>query len=99
MRKPNTTTLGILFPFNNIEYVWTKATIVQGYNSGEFRQDACGTWIKFSDYGNTNSQYGWEIDHIQPVSKGGSDHLLNLQPLQWQNNRYKSDKYPWNCMI
>jgi 5-methylcytosine-specific restriction endonuclease McrA len=53
-----------------------------------------------ADYGNINSQYGWEIDHIVPVAKGGSDELYNLQPLQWQNNRHKGDDHPqWSCAI
>jgi len=49
-------------------------------------------------HGVTSSQWGWEIDHIKPVAKGGPDDLSNLQPLQWENNRHKSDDYPqWSC--
>jgi 5-methylcytosine-specific restriction endonuclease McrA len=46
-----------------------------------------------SKYGQT-TQFGWEIDHTRPVSKGGTDDLANLQPLQWENNRHKGDDYP-----
>lgn len=35
----------------------------------------------------------WEMDHIHPKSKGGTDAISNLQPLQWKSNRQKSDKY------
>ena len=28
------------------------------------------------------------------MSKGGSDDLSNLEPLQWCNNRTKGDEYP-----
>ncbi len=53
--------------------------------------------MKRSEYGNTNSDHGWEVDHEKPVARGGSDDLSNLQPLQWDNNRKKSDAYPWSC--
>lgn len=34
----------------------------------------------------------WEIDHITPVSKGGSFHYTNTQPLWKTENRKKSNK-------
>jgi hypothetical protein len=33
----------------------------------------------------------WEIDHIYPLSKGGSFHYTNTQPLSITENRTKSD--------
>ncbi|KUG25132.1 hypothetical protein ASZ90_005048 [hydrocarbon metagenome] len=43
--------------------------------------------------------YGWEIDHIIPLSLGGTDDIANLQPLHWENNRKKSDNLEWSCAI
>jgi 5-methylcytosine-specific restriction endonuclease McrA len=37
----------------------------------------------------------WQIDHKRPLSKGGTDDLRNLQPLQTETNREKGDKYPF----
>ncbi|HIP78015.1 MAG TPA: HNH endonuclease, partial [Kiloniellaceae bacterium] len=53
--------------------------------------------MRYADHGDHQSKFGWEIDHIRPVSKGGSDRLDNLQPLYWENNRRKGDTYPWYC--
>lgn len=45
------------------------------------------------EYGQ-ESQFGWEIDHIVPVSSGGTDELENLQALHWENNASKGELYP-----
>lgn len=74
------------FSERTIQHVWEKATGVQGYDPHVWRKDQWGAWIRRSDYGNRNSQYGWEIDHITPQSEGGGDELSNLRPLQWENN-------------
>lgn len=42
------------------------------------------SWENYGSY--------WEVDHIIPLSKGGSFHYTNCQPLPIKENRKKSNK-------
>jgi 5-methylcytosine-specific restriction endonuclease McrA len=81
-----------------VELIWLQGRIVQGYDPENIRQDAFGWWMSRGHYGQT-TPYGWEIDHIIPVARNGTDHPLNLQPLQWSNNRKKGDYYPTSASL
>ena len=69
--------------------VFNKGKTIRGKDPALRRKDKFGDEIYWAAYGNTNSKYGWDIDHIKSIHKGGTNKLNNLQPLHWKNNRKK----------
>lgn len=100
-RRHGTSRSGVVFSETTKIAVWQKAAVVAGVDPRVRRKDVCGAWIDWSKYGDvTPAGTGWEIDHIKPVSANGGDGLDNLQPLQWENNRFKGDGWPnWSCKV
>ena len=76
-----------------IKDIWEKATVISGYDPNIWRKDFAGAWIRRDFYGMHNN-YGWAIDHIKPINKGGGNERTNLQPLHWRNDMSKKDDYP-----
>lgn len=85
-----------------IDNVWEKGTKDEHYDEDQVRKDACGAWIIKDHYGDRNSFFGWEIDHIFPqailrekkVPEDEIDLFDNLRPLNWRNNESKGSDYP-----
>lgn len=78
----------------NKKNIWEKASPIKGRDPDVWRKDSYGNTIRYGSYG-TQGEYGWEKDHKHPVSKGGTDNPRNIQPLHWEKNREKGDKYPY----
>jgi hypothetical protein len=66
-----------------IQLVWEKGMSVEDNDSNIWRKDECGAWIQRSMYSDRTSQYGWEIDSINPL---GPEEISNLRPLHWKNS-------------
>ena len=56
------------------ETVWRVAYPVDGYDSKVWGKDINGNWIKYDDYENKYSEYGWRIMRMNnrhvPISVG-----------------------------
>ena len=52
---------------------WGRTSPVSGQlNAWEFRKDCLGKVVRYSDFGNRHSPFGWELDHIVPRSVGAA---------------------------
>lgn len=75
---------------HQIEKAWDSAKKLQGEDPDKYRQDPYGNKICKGSYGKS-SEMGWEVDHIKPEARGGSDTTKNLQALKTGINRSKQD--------
>lgn len=79
---------------DRIDQIWEKGAPIRGKDPALYRRDAFGNEIYKPSLGKQGEK-SWEVDHIKPVSKEGTDNLRNLQPLQTAANREKGDAYPF----
>lgn len=96
-RQPNSNRNGEAWTLQQKLIVWQKGRIIPNQSVEKWRWDICGFVMQWSEFGNRQSDTGWEIDHIIPVAGGGNDEPNNLQPLNWKNNVLKGDKLNWEC--
>lgn len=61
----------------DVEATWERASKVRGENPDVWRRDEVSKKIRKASYG-TVGEFGWEVDHRKPVSKGGSDDARNF---------------------
>lgn len=69
---------------------WNNAKKIRGKDPDQYRQDPYGNVMKRSSHG-LDTPLGWELDHIKPSGRGGSDATRNLQALNTKVNREKGD--------
>lgn len=72
------------------EKAWNSAKRIPGKDPEKYRKDPYGNVIYKHSYGKS-SPMGWEVDHIKPSSRGGSDATRNLQALNTKVNRIKGN--------
>lgn len=90
------------FTEEQLDRIWEKGLTDSRFDPSSIRKDACGAWIIRDKYGDKESPFGWEVDHIYPegklidlqVPEELIDNINNLRPLNWKNNASKGSDYP-----
>jgi hypothetical protein len=57
---------------------WGRTSPVSSANSWDIRKDCLGNLVRYTDFGNRHSPFGWELDYM------GSVAAENLQALNWK---------------
>ena len=69
--------------------LWNKS-----FGKGTKAIDFAGRTISKGAYNDRNSEFGWNVDHILPQSKGGATADYNLVCCHIKTNDEKADKFP-----
>jgi hypothetical protein len=63
---------------------WARTNPVSGQpNAWEFRRDCLGNLVRYTDFGNRHSPFGWELDVITKLAAAGQG-PENVQALHWK---------------
>ncbi len=74
---------------------WARTSPVGHHaNAWEFRKDRLGNMVRWADYGNRKSPFGWELDFIEPKAANGSTASDNLQAMHWRAIAARSRQVP-----
>ena len=74
---------------------WARTSPVPGQpNAWEFRKDCLGNLVRYNDFGNRHSPFGWELDYIVSRAMGGTQDPENLQALHWKATAARSEVPP-----
>jgi hypothetical protein len=74
---------------------WSRTSPVgEKENVWEFRKDRLGNLVRYADFGNRKSPFGWELDYIGPRVVGSAANPDNLQALHWRATAARSANIP-----
>ena len=75
---------------DQIDKAWNNAKKIRGKDSDMYRKDPYGNTMYRPSCGK-NSEMDWDVDHIKPKARGGSDATRNLHALNSKVNKSKGD--------
>jgi hypothetical protein len=65
---------------------WARTSPVSSANAWDIRKDCLGNLVRYTDFGNRHSPFGWELDYM------GSTDPENLRALNWKAVAARSER-------
>ena len=84
-----------LFKLTGYPHAWRRFTISRLVFGTSFD---VRNLVRYADYGNRHSPFGWELDVIVPSNLGGSTDPENLQVLHWKAGAARKESLPPGLM-
>ena len=66
-----------------IEAVWAHGRTMPEADAAQWRQDACGAWMRREHFGREDSEFGWKMER---VSMGSAESADSLRPFNLRNH-------------
>ncbi len=83
-----------------LDFIFQCAPMAEGlFGLCGFRRCPSGHSISREAYGKTDDSYGWEVGHITPIAKGGTNDPWNLQAQSISYNRSLQDRTPLQALL
>lgn len=83
-----------------LDFIFQCAPMAKGlFGLCGHRQCPSGRSITREAYGKTDDPFGWEVGHITPIAKGGTNDPWNLQAQSISYNRSLQDRTPLQAFL
>ncbi|GAA6238421.1 MAG: hypothetical protein SPLM_05400 [Spiroplasma phoeniceum] len=71
-----------------IRAIWDNTTRAGGRNNLFYRRDIAGAFIKMGEL-NQETEFGWVIEPLMPLEKGGKLEVNNCLAMHWKNAKVR----------
>ena len=78
-----------------VDAVWQHGRVMPEGDAATWRQDACGAWIRRTQFGEEHAEFGWKIEKI---TAGDPATAENLRPFHCRNRYDVANNTP-HCQM
>jgi hypothetical protein len=78
-----------------IDAAWEHGRVLPEADGEQWRQDACGAWMRREHFGREDSEFGWKVEKVTPGVEATAD---TVRPFHWRNGYDLAGRRP-HCRV